>query len=43
LDSRHQAEADFTEHYLAAVERFQAELEELRVADAEEYHVLKIK
>ena len=43
LDSRRQAEADFTEQYLAAVERFQAQIEELRIADAEDYHVLKIK
>jgi dynein regulatory complex protein 1 len=43
LEARRQAEADFTESYLAAVDKYQADLEALRVADAEEYQVLKIK
>lgn len=43
LEARSTAEANFTEKYLAAVESYAANLEELRHADAEEYQVLKIK
>lgn len=43
LDARATAEANFTDKYLASVETFAANLEELRHADAEEYQVLKIK
>lgn len=43
LEARATAETNFTEKYLASVESFAANLEELRHADAEEYQVLKIK
>lgn len=36
-------EADFMERFLAAVENYQGVLEALRIADAEDYHILKIR
>eukprot|EP00879_Flechtneria_rotunda_P030675 GHRR01033341.1.p1 GENE.GHRR01033341.1~~GHRR01033341.1.p1 ORF type:complete len:269 (+),score=128.33 GHRR01033341.1:529-1335(+) len=43
LDARSAAETSFTDKYLAAVETYAKNLEELRHADAEEYQVLKLK
>ncbi len=42
-DKRSKLEQDFMERYLSTVERYQADLEALRVADAEDYHILKIR
>lgn len=43
LDARSAAESDFMDKYLASVEGYQKALDELRVADSEDYHILKIK
>lgn len=43
LEARAAAESSFTDKYLAAVEGYAQNLEQLRHADAEEYQVLKIK
>jgi len=43
LAARSQAEADYLERLLAASASYQAQLEELRVADGEDYSLLKIK
>lgn len=43
LEARAAAESNFTDKYLAAVETYAQNLEQLRHADAEEYQVLKIK
>lgn len=43
LEARATAEASFTDRYLAAVDSFAQNLEELQHADGEEFQVLKIK
>lgn len=43
LEARATAEAAFTDRYLAAVDSYAQNLEELRHADGEEFQVLKIK
>ncbi|MEW5307357.1 MAG: hypothetical protein WDW36_009761 [Sanguina aurantia] len=43
FERRSRMEADFMERFLAAVEGYQGVLEALRVADAEDYHILKIR
>lgn len=43
FERRSKLEQDFMERYLAAAEDYHCQLEELRVADAEDYNVLKIR
>lgn len=43
FERRSRMEADFMERFLAAVENYQGVLEALRIADAEDYHILKIR
>ncbi len=43
FEKRSKLEADFMERYLAAVESYQAQLDELRCEDAEAFHILKIR
>jgi len=43
FDKRSRLEQEFMERYLASVENYQQMLEALRVSDAEEYHILKIR
>ncbi|GMH33905.1 hypothetical protein BSKO_01739 [Bryopsis sp. KO-2023] len=43
FDKRGKLEQDFMERYLAAAEDYHKQLEDLRVADAEDYNVLKIR
>lgn len=43
FEKRSRMEADFMERFLAAVESYQGVLEALRIADAEDYHILKIR
>lgn len=42
-DKRSRLEQEFMERYLTTVERYQQDLEALRVSDAEDYHILKIR
>ncbi|KAJ9522954.1 hypothetical protein QJQ45_023754 [Haematococcus lacustris] len=43
FDKRSKMEADFMERYLSTVEKYQGALEALRISDAEDYHILKIR
>lgn len=43
FDKRSKMEQDFMERYLATVESYQNQLEGIRVDDAEDYHILKIR
>ena len=43
FDKRSKGEQDFLERYLSTVESYQQTLEALRVSDAEDYHILKIR
>ena len=43
FDRRSKLEQDFMDRYLASVESYQQQLEALRIADAEDYHILKIR
>ncbi|KAG1659692.1 hypothetical protein FOA52_004331 [Chlamydomonas sp. UWO 241] len=43
FDRRSRLEQEFMERYLASVENYQALLDALRVSDAEDYHILKIR
>lgn len=43
LEARAAAESAFTDKYLAAVDTYAQNLEQLRHADGEDYQVLKIK
>ncbi|GAX84384.1 hypothetical protein CEUSTIGMA_g11806.t1 [Chlamydomonas eustigma] len=43
FDKRSKLEQDFMDRYLSTVENYQQQLEALRIADAEDYHILKIR
>ena len=43
FDKRSKMEQDFMERFLGTVETYQKTLEALRIADAEDYHILKIR
>lgn len=43
FDKRSKMEQDFMDRYLSSVEHYQQQLEQLRIADAEDYHILKIR
>ena len=43
FDKRSRLEQEFMDRYLATVEHYQQQLEALRIADAEDYHILKIR
>ena len=42
-DKRTRLEQEFMDRYLSTVERYQLDLENLRIQDAEDYHILKIR
>lgn len=43
LEKRSKAETDFLERYLATVESYQKQLEDVRNSDLEDYNILKAK
>lgn len=42
-DKRTRLEQEFMDRYLSTVEKYQLDLENLRIQDAEDYHILKIR